>query len=220
MSSAYLQSEAVNQDLRVDCRPTTTRGWSDIPEYALDEGELLWRPYQRMGAGFADIPVFDHLRNVARQYPDKLAIGDGVNRLTYSELFRAVETLSYRIAAVVPEGQAVGILQANSAWYAVAILASMAAGRPSVPLNMRDPGSRIIEIVNAARLGAIIGAGNVRPIDLAQEVLWIDIAAGVAPNGQSQQPQLPSVSVDAPAMVLYTSGSTGRPKGIVNSQRS
>ncbi|WP_202355974.1 non-ribosomal peptide synthetase [Mesorhizobium sp. 113-3-3] len=222
MSSAYLQSEAVDQDRRLDCRPTTTRGWSDIPEYALDDGGPLGRRYQQMGAGFADIPVFDHLRNVASQYPDKLAIGDGANRLTYSELFRAVETLSHRIAAVVPERQAVGILQANSTWYAVAILASMAAGRPSVPLNMRDPGSRIIEIANAARLGAIIGAGNVRPIDLAPEVLWIDIAAGVAPNGQqaSQQPKLPSVSVDAPAMVLYTSGSTGRPKGIVNSQRS
>ncbi|WP_202326529.1 non-ribosomal peptide synthetase [Mesorhizobium sp. 113-3-9] len=220
MSPAYLQSEAVDQDLQADCRPTTPRRWSDVPEYALDEGGPVWRHYQRMGADFADIPIFDHLANVARQYPDKLAISDGADRLTYSQLLRAVETLSGHIAAVVPEGQAVGILQANSVWYPVAMLASMAAGRPSVPLNMRDPGSRIIEIVNAARLGAIIGAGNGRPVDLARDVLWIDIAAGVAPDAQRASQQPPPVSVDAPAMVLYTSGSTGRPKGIVNSQRS
>lgn len=173
-----------------------------------------------MDADFADIPVFDHLRIVARQCPDKLAVSDGSNRLTYSELFRAAEALSHRIAAAVPEGQAVGILQANSAWYPVAMLATMMVGRPSVPLNIRDPGPRIIEIVNASRLGAIIGAGEVCPVNLAQDVLWIDIAASVALNSRQAPHQPISVSVDAPAMVLYTSGSTGRPKGIVNSQRS
>ena len=92
-----------------------------------------------MGVDFAKIAVFDHLKGITRQYPDKLAISDGTNRLTYSELFRAVEALSHRIAAIVPNGQAIGILQANSAWYPVAMLASMAVGRPSVPLNTRDP---------------------------------------------------------------------------------
>lgn len=172
-----------------------------------------------MGVDFANVAVFDHLRNITRQFPDKLAISDGANRLTYAELFRAVETLSHRIAAVVPNGQAIGILQANSVWYPVAMLASMAVGRPSVPLNTRDPGSRTNEIVAAARLSAIIGDGDVRPAGLAQEVHWIDVTASVAPQAEPI-PQLCSVSVDAPAIVLYTSGSTGRPKGIVNSQRS
>ncbi|TIQ91718.1 MAG: long-chain fatty acid--CoA ligase, partial [Mesorhizobium sp.] len=109
--------------------------------------------------------------------------------------------------------------QANSVWYPVAMLASMAVGRPSVPLNTRDPGSRTNEIVAAARLSAILGDGNVRPDGLSQEVHWIDVTTSVTPQAQPT-PQSCSVSVDAPAMVLYTSGSTGRPKGIVNSQRS
>ncbi|TIV43696.1 MAG: long-chain fatty acid--CoA ligase, partial [Mesorhizobium sp.] len=81
-----------------------------------------------MGVDFANVTVFDHLRDVAKQYPNKLAISDGTTRLTYSQLFQAVEMLSHRIGAVVPNGQAIGILQANSAWYPVAILASMAVG--------------------------------------------------------------------------------------------
>ncbi|WP_354492253.1 AMP-binding protein [Mesorhizobium robiniae] len=219
MSPANLGSEKVRLDLGADCQPASSHRWSNVPDYALDQGGPVLRPYQRMGADFANVAVFDHLRNVTRQYPDKLAISDGTNRLTYSELFRAVEMLSHRIAATVPDGQAVGILQANSIWYPVAMLASMAVGRPSVPLNTRDPGSRTNEIVAAARLSAIIGDGNVRPAALTQEAHWIDVTTSVAPQAQPIH-QSRSVSVDAPAIVLYTSGSTGRPKGIVNSQRS
>ncbi|TIU14277.1 MAG: amino acid adenylation domain-containing protein, partial [Mesorhizobium sp.] len=65
-----------------------------------------------MGADFANVAVFDHLRSITSQYPDKLAISDGTTRLTYSQLFQAVEMLSHRIAAAVPNGQAIGILQA------------------------------------------------------------------------------------------------------------
>lgn len=215
----YLASERTDQDLQADRQPAAPGRWSNVPEYALDQGGPVLRPYQRMGVDFANITVFDHLRDIAKQYPNKLAISDGTTRLTYSQLFQAVEMLSHRIAAVVPNGQAIGILQANSAWYPVAILASMAVGRPSVPLNMRDPYSRTNEIVVAARLSAVIGDGDVRPIGLAQDVHWIDATTSITPQVQPL-PQSCSVSVDAPAIVLYTSGSTGHPKGIVNSQRS
>ena len=175
-----------------------------------------------MGSDFASVCIFDHLRDIAEQYPDKLAVSDGADRLTYSEFVSAVENLSGRITAAVADGQAVGILLANSVWYPVAMLASMAAGRPSVPLNARDPGSRIAEIATAARLSAVIGAGKVRDAGLPRKVQWIDVASSVvavdSPTPASHRSHV--VSVDAPAIVLYTSGSTGRPKGVVNSQRS
>jgi hypothetical protein len=34
-----------------------------------------------MGSDFASVPVVDHLRDIAEQYPDKLAVSDGVDRL-------------------------------------------------------------------------------------------------------------------------------------------
>jgi thioesterase domain-containing protein/acyl-CoA synthetase (AMP-forming)/AMP-acid ligase II len=219
MSPAQLESIRAIQGLQTDCQAAASRRWSETPDYALDQGGPILRPYQRMGADFTNVSVFDHLRNVAGQYPDKLAVSDGANRLTYSELFQAVETLSHRIEAIVPNGQAIGILQANSVWHPVAMLASMAAGRPSVPLNARDPGARIDEIVGAAKLSAILGDENFLPPGLAQEVQWIDVALCMAAKTQGT-PRSGFVSLDAPAIVLYTSGSTGRPKGIVNSQRS
>jgi thioesterase domain-containing protein/acyl-coenzyme A synthetase/AMP-(fatty) acid ligase/acyl carrier protein len=215
MARIYLQSKTVERNIH-------SFSWSKVAEYTLDSDGSVFRPYQRMGSDFASVCIFSHLREIAERFPDKLAISDGVNRLTYSDLLSAVDNLSRRIATDVADGQPVGIVLANSVWYPVAMLASMAAGRPSIPFNTRDPRSRTREIAVAARLSAVIGAGKVRHPALPQNVQWIDMTASVVATAS---PTLASdlsdiVSVDAPAIVLYTSGSTGRPKGIVNSQRS
>ncbi|WP_319023049.1 AMP-binding protein [Mesorhizobium sp. B1-1-8] len=188
-----------------------------MPDYPLDHGGPALRPYQRLGPGFADEAIGAQLKKIAGQYPDKPAVNDGVDELSYAALDAAVETLSRHITTVVPEGRPVGIHQPTSVWYVVALLATIVAGRISVPLNARDPANRINEIVSAARLSAILGRES-RPDGLAGDVQWIDMAA--SPSAHPSAAPLPSPSVDAPAIILYTSGSTGRPKGIVNSQRS
>jgi thioesterase domain-containing protein/acyl-CoA synthetase (AMP-forming)/AMP-acid ligase II/acyl carrier protein len=220
MVPAHLQSESADRDTRAGFLRADSFEWSNIPDHSLDRDGPRFRPYQRMGAGFSGVSVFEHLKGITVRHPGKLAISDGATRLTYSELLQAVEALSRRIAAAVPPGHAVGILQANSAWHAVAMLACMAAGRPSVPLNLRDPGPRINEIVAAGRLSAIIGAESACHAGLPQDVQWIDVADNDPPADSLTRAAPLSVSVDAPAIVLYTSGSTGHPKGIVNSQRS
>ncbi len=219
MSPAYLGSERTIEDPRTDFQLSALSKWSNVPEYALDQDGPVMRPYQRMDIDFADVAVLDHLRSVAGQYPGKLAISDGTNRFTYSELLSAVEIMANRIIAITPSGNAVGILLANSAFFPLAMLASMAAGRPMVPLNTRDPDTRINTIVAEARLSTVIGDGDVRPTGLPRVVGWINVASPGTPQ-TNRVPQLYPVSVDSPAIVLYTSGSTGRPKGIVNSQRS
>ncbi|WP_181164887.1 AMP-binding protein [Mesorhizobium sp. B2-9-1] len=219
MSPAYSGSELAIEYPRTDSQSAAYSKWTNVPEYALDQGGPVLRPYQRMDADYADVAIVDHLKNVATQYPEKLAITDATNRFTYSELVSAVEALASRILAITPAGNAVGILLANTAFFPLAMLASMAAGRPLVPLNTRDPDTRINAIVSEARLSTVIGDGDVRPTGLPRAVGWIN----VSPRGEPKSdrvPQLHPVSVDAPAIVLYTSGSTGRPKGIVNSQRS
>ncbi|WP_292276919.1 AMP-binding protein [Mesorhizobium sp.] len=219
MLPAYLKAPAADQDLDEAPLPAGSSKWEDVPDYALDHGGPVLRSYRPLPAGFAEIGIGPHLETAVRQYPHKIALHDGVNGLSYSALGTAVEILSRRIATAVAQGSPVGICQPYSVWSIVAMLATVAAGRISIPLNARDPSPRIQEIVSAAKLSAMLGMGD-RPRDLPADVQWIDMAASAASESYLSAPPLPSPSVDKAAIVLYTSGSTGRPKGIVNSERS
>ena len=173
-----------------------------------------------MGPEFAGVAALEHLTAVARKFPDKIAISDGACEFSYSALLSEVLGLAHMIATAVPDGQAVGLLLGNSVWHPIATLACMAAGRPSVPLNPRDPAQRHVEIVTSARIPVLIGqgAGNSSGWSERQGIQWIDITR--IDESSAPVSSLAPVCVDAPAMVLYTSGSTGQPKGVVNSQRS
>ncbi|SFN88872.1 Acyl-CoA synthetase (AMP-forming)/AMP-acid ligase II [Mesorhizobium sp. NFR06] len=218
MLPAYVKAPAADQDLDAAPLPSGPAKWTEVRDYALDEGGPTLRPYPPLPAGFAEIGIGPLLHTIAGQHPDKVAINDGADELSYSALGAAVETLARRIARAVPEGSPVGICQPSSVWSVVAMLATMAAGRVSIPLNARDPSPRVKEIVAAAGLSAMLGVGE-RPGDLAADVQWLDMAASSPLDHDLLATSVPQPSVDAPAIILYTSGSTGRPKGIVNSQR-
>ena len=199
---------------------TLSSSWISAPGFPLDLGGPVDRPFDRMGPEFASVAALEHLTTVAGNFPDKIAISDGACQFSYSELLTKVLGLAHAIATAVPGGQAVGLLLGNSVWHPIATLACMAAGRPSVPLNPRDPAQRLADIVTSARIPVLIcqGAGNSSEWMERQGVRWIDITR--IDGSSAPISSLAPVSVDAPAMVLYTSGSTGRPKGVVNSQRS
>ncbi|MBZ9762942.1 AMP-binding protein [Mesorhizobium sp. CA8] len=219
MLPAYVKAQAADQDLDEAPLPQSPPGWVEVRNYALDQGGPALRSYRPLPADFADIGIGPLLETVVERHPHRIAINDGTDELSYSALGAAVDILSRRIADAVPEGRPVGICQPCSVWSVVAMLATMAAGRISIPLNARDPGPRISEIVSAAKLSAMLGSGD-RPSDLPPEIQWIDVGVSSASQQGLLAKPLPQPSVDKPAIILYTSGSTGRPKGIVNSQRS
>jgi acyl-CoA synthetase (AMP-forming)/AMP-acid ligase II/thioesterase domain-containing protein len=190
------------------------------PELPLDLGGPVDRPFNRMGVEFAGVPAITHLDAVAKRFPNNVAISDDTRQITYSDFLIRVLTLAQAIAAVAPEGRAVGLLLRHSIWHPIAMLACMAAGRPLVPLNPRDPDQRLAHIVANAQISVLIGQGDSSSTKWIDEdgLRWIDITH--ANELFDDAPSLEPVSVDAPALVLYTSGSTGQPKGVVNSQRS
>lgn len=203
-----------------DVREPAKALWMKSPELPLDVGGPVDRPFNRMGAEFAGVPAITHLDAVAKRFPNNIAISDDARQVTYSDLLIRVLTLAQAITAVVPEGRAVGLLLRHSIWHPIAMLACMAAGRPLVPLNPRDPDQRLAHIVANAQISALIGQGDSSSTKWIDEdgLRWIDITRANEPFGGTAS--LEPISVDAPALVLYTSGSTGQPKGVVNSQRS
>ena len=202
--------------------PEHADSWLTARDRPLDLGGPT-RPFRRLATDFIERPAFATFRDVARRLPEKAAVMDGNQQLTYRELLDASSSLASRIRAATPEGAAVGILMPSSASFAVTILGCLAAGRPYVALDSRYPVQRNKEIIGQAGLSVLI-VDSAQPgadLDLPHELQLLDLAyilAGAKVFGADVP--VPSVAADAPASILYTSGSTGRPKGIVNSQRN
>ncbi|WP_342733788.1 non-ribosomal peptide synthetase [Bradyrhizobium sp. B117] len=193
--------------------------WKAVPERPLDDGGPN-TPFKALPHDFPDTPAIEHLARIVECHPQKICVDDGTHQLTFAQLHAAVVKLANLLSELVPAGQAVGLLMPNCVWQPVAMLACMAANRPCLPLNCRDPVSRNVDISTDAGLTVVIGCMPDAPPSFADlaHLRWINIAS-LTDQGHGAAPSL-SVSVDDPALILYTSGSTGRPKGIVNSQRS
>ncbi|MGI9629082.1 MAG: amino acid adenylation domain-containing protein, partial [Longimicrobiales bacterium] len=177
--------------------------------------------------------LFQEVLDAARRYPDRLAISDGKEELTYAEL----DQVSSRVGATLQRagigaGDRVGVLASKSTRCFAAILGASRAGGCYVPVDPRGPATRSRYILENAEIDFLITesrpferAGCVPGKDGIPElgrILWVDEAASNSPgritwDGLDDPASLSSPDQNQldPAYFLYTSGSTGTPKGVV-----
>ena len=183
----------------------------------LDANGPVGVPFDELPPEWVDVPIVETFRAVALRNPDRPAVQDGDNTLSYRDVLAAVGRLAAAIAAVPRRSGAVGILLPNSIDQPVAALAILAAGRSVVPFEPHYPAARTGALIADAALDAMVVAdpsSDALPPGLAR----VDVA--VAWRGAA--PDLPPAdgTVPPPAIVLHTSGSTGKPKAIIVSQPS
>jgi len=140
----------------------------------------------------------------AQRYPDKPALDDGQEVLTYSELATAVDIGARGLAAVgVRRGDRVGVrIPSGTTELYTAILAVLAVGAAYVPVDVDDPDERARTVFAEAGVKLILTEG--------------DLASGLARSGIKYES--PRLTDDA--WIIFTSGSTGTPKGVAVSHRS
>ena len=159
----------------------------------------------------------------AADLPDNVAVFDAAEKLTYSQLNTKVEALAVRLAAHdVTVGTRVALIADNSTHHLVAAFAIWRAGGTLVTIYPSSTESELRYALTAAQPSLIIAGTRILPSVVAAvdhlSVTTCELTADGEVLGLAARPVpgLPTLEVDALALICYTSGSTANPKAVMH----
>ena len=167
-----------------------------------------------------DLTLAVAFEDQVRRTPDAIALFEGAQAVTFRELDRranqvANELIDEGVRADTP----VGVFMKRSIDAIVAVLGTLKAGCPYVPLDTSQPKRRLDLLVGTCRCPIVLTCRALRgdlpdPMDCIlldpDAALWVN-QSGVPPTVR------PAGGV---AYIIFTSGSTGVPKGAVGTHRA
>jgi len=176
--------------------------------------------------------VNEILEYTAARLPNKVALIEGNQRMTYSQILQKVGSLSAHLSETgVLYGDRVALLFPNCIEFCISYFAVLRIGAVAVPLNNRLSPKEFTYIVNDCRPKTLLlGYQFWDTYQLFKDSLKIKpnlIYAGDTAKentdsfsdviGKSISVELLQIKHSDPACIMYTSGTTGLPKGAVMS---
>ncbi|MGZ4184539.1 MAG: acyl-CoA synthetase [Solirubrobacteraceae bacterium] len=142
---------------------------------------------------------------------DKEAIRFGDRALSYAELRDVAAALAQRIAG----SSRVAVWATPSLETCAAVVGSLVAGIPVVPINPKSGERELGHIVSDSEPALVLAApgAELPPALETLERLDVDLSG-------SDQPLPGEPGAESPALVVYTSGTTGPPKGVLMPRRA
>jgi acyl-coenzyme A synthetase/AMP-(fatty) acid ligase len=193
--------------------------WIEGRPVSLDADGPTDVPYDAGRAkDFESIGGFDVIARTVREIPDKIAVEDGQDRLTYAQFLDRVYGLAERLNALTDNSTIVASLVPNSVAAPIIVMACALTGRILVPIDATHPRERQQAIFSQSGTGVVLLAK-----DNAADASFVPATLPkliVDPLAQSNAKAVPHhYDRDAPLFVSFTSGSTGRPKGLISGGR-
>lgn len=168
------------------------------------------------------------LDQAAESFPDKTAIENGAERITFSALRARSRAFGDRLLELSPEsGERVGIFLDKSVEQIIALLGTLYAGKIFVLINAALQRRQVAYIVNDCGITTLVTSNHLRsmivdPVLAGTSVTHVLEEADLRCTADETEKGGPSdrCITDDVASIIYTSGSTGVPKGVVVTHRN
>jgi len=161
--------------------------------------------------------VHDLFQGCAAKYPERTAVVDDRESLTYGQLNRRANQLSVHLQSLgVGPDCPVGILLDRGSLLILAQLGVLKAGGAYVPLDSQYPEDRLAFMLEDAGASALLTCEALKarvPADPTRTTICLDADWPAIGKLPAEDPR-PRAAPQDLAYVIYTSGSTGRPKGV------
>lgn len=182
--------------------------------------------------------IYEILSYTASRLPDKVALTEGGQRLTYQQVLEQVEALAnhFHYKAGISKGDRIALLLPNCVEFCIAYLAVTRMGAIVVPLNNRLSPSELTYILNDSTPEVMIIGYQFwetykefkESLKKSPHIIYAGERAkeGVSyfddltKGGAAHQLNSIDLAPDDDACIMYTSGTTGKPKGAVMSHRN
>lgn len=170
--------------------------------------------------------LYDTLAESARKFPDKLAVIDDKEEVTYRELLKRVDELAVvlRMKYSLQEQEQIAILMVNSANTVVAFYAAMKIGCIALMINTKFRETEIADLLESMDAKLIISDSRwLDKIENTAKKLGIqailteenDFGRKDARKEAFVGKVEVSQNIENTAVIMHTSGTTGRPKGVM-----
>lgn len=165
--------------------------------------------------------VLEYLEASAARLPEKTAVIDPDNRLTYAELVNTARSIGSFLAERVAPRSAVAVVMDKSVYALAAMMGAVYAGCFYVYISPDQPAPRAQQILKTATPGAIITDRAETGWDIGETSAYLyDTAASHGIDDARLLAVRASFADTDPLYCNFTSGSTGVPKGVLVCHRS
>ena len=174
--------------------------------------------FKHLPISWINTSVIEHFEEIAMKFPQKIALNDRENILTYHEVLTFTNSLAEKIRLSGESNEPVIILLEHDAFFICAMLACLAVGRGYIPLDAGYANQRNQQIIAHSQAKVIISQASLAKaynLDTSFQLIEFsnDFRVSFKECYKHNNPE-------SLAYIIYTSGSTGVPKGVFQNEQN